>query len=117
MKIIHGLAPIRTEKPVCLTIGNFDGFHLGHQFVIDTLLREAKKNTALSAVITFDDHPSKVLRPQNKVLHISSLLQKISLLDKAKVDFLIVLNFTQEFSQQTPEEFLDNVQKLSLLIP
>ena len=110
MKIIHGLAPVPTEKPVCLTIGNFDGFHLGHQFVIDTLIREAKKNNALSAVITFDDHPSKVLRPQNKVLHLFTLPQKISLLDQAKVDILIILNFTQEFSQQAPEEFLDSLQ-------
>lgn len=115
MKILYDLeTPLQSEKPIALTIGNFDGFHLGHQFVIDKLLQEAKKQNNQTAVITFDSHPSQVLRPEKSILQIMTLNQKIALLKQTGIDYLFLLKFTKEFSQQTPEAFL---QKLQSIIP
>lgn len=97
------------HEPLALTIGNFDGLHIGHQAVLNRLNEVAKKNHLLSAVITFENHPYEVLNPQSKVATLCTLAHKIRLLEQHGIDILILLKFTKQFSQQTAEEFLTKV--------
>ncbi|MBS4168834.1 bifunctional riboflavin kinase/FAD synthetase [Parachlamydia sp. AcF125] len=115
MKVIHRLQEfLRTPQPVILTIGNFDGMHLGHQKVIQALKEVAKLQHAQTAVLTFENHPSTVLNPQNVVSQLCTLDHKLCLLEQAKIDWVVLLPFTLEFANQTAEIFL---RKLHAHIP
>lgn len=103
---------LKVEKnphPVVLSIGNFDGMHLGHKAVLAKAKRIAKEKHHPLAVITFSNHPSEVLRPSEKTPLICTPEHKIKLLQEEGVDLLILLTFTKEFSEQSPEAFLNKV--------
>jgi riboflavin kinase / FMN adenylyltransferase len=112
MKLIRELplTPI-FQTPSVITIGNFDGMHLGHQAVIKKLVETAHSKNLPSVVLSFENHPLEVLRPDIPICKICTPEHKIHLLEKMGVDVLILMTFTQEFSEQTAEEFLFNVQK------
>lgn len=111
MKIIYNLTePIDATAPVILTIGNFDGVHHGHQLVLNRVLQIAHAERRKSAVITFSNHPSEVLRPGQPVRRLCTIPHKIRLLEQAGIDILIMPPFTKEFSQQTAGEFLQRVR-------
>lgn len=93
----------RLTSPVALTIGAFDGVHLGHQH----LLQELKKQ-GTPVVLTFSNHPSEILRPE-PVKPILTLLQKLKLLDHFGVAMTIVLPFTQQLSQIPYDVFLKQI--------
>jgi len=96
-------------KPAALTIGNFDGLHLGHQAVINRVKELAQKEQEHSIVLTFLNHPSEVLNPDKAVSKLCTQKHKIKLLDELGIDAVILLRFTQEFSRQTAEEFLKKI--------
>src|SRR5690625_4517571 len=88
-------------------IGFFDGIHLGHQKVINTAISNAKKENKENAVITFHPHPSVVLSKTNKtVQYITSIPEKLRILEKLGVDRVYIITFNQELSQLPPEQFL-----------
>jgi riboflavin kinase / FMN adenylyltransferase len=87
--------------PIALTIGNFDGIHLGHQ----QLLQELKR-LGTSVVITFRNHPSDILRSDQPVPLLCTLDHKLNLLRGCEVDAVALLDFTSELAQQSPDEFL-----------
>jgi len=93
-----------------LTIGNFDGVHLGHQRILERLKQLSKKPT----VFTFSNHPSEILRETSKPL-LSTIEHKIALLKKFGVE-TIIEPFTEEFSKQTPEEFLSKLDFSHLVL-
>lgn len=97
--------PIPTGD-VALTIGNFDGMHAGHR----ALLQSLKNCGGQSAVLTFLNHPSDVLRPEQKTCRICTLEHKLKLLEDVGVDIVLLLPFTRSFSQQTAEEFIRNIR-------
>lgn len=109
MKVITELTTPLT-KPVVLTIGNFDGIHRGHQAVLSRVSSLAHEHGFLSAVVTFENHPTEVLKPENAVLRICSLPHKIRLLEKAGIDCVYLLRFTKELSQLSPNKFLHQLQ-------
>lgn len=96
------------EKPIALTIGNFDGMHLGHQEVLKQLIATGAKE---SVVISFSNHPSEVLSGRRQTPLICSVEHKKKLFSKMGIYALYNIPFTQEFSQQTPEEFLQRIRK------
>jgi riboflavin kinase/FMN adenylyltransferase len=101
---IHELAPIK--NPV-ITIGTFDGVHIGHQAIFNRMKEEASKIGGETVVITFHPHPRIVLGYDNSQLRfINRQSKKIELLEKAGVDHLIILKFTKEFSLKTSDEFI-----------
>lgn len=104
----------KSFKNCVITIGNFDGVHLGHQMVIQSVLDEAKKQSLNSLIITFQPHPLKVLRPQIPLFHINSFKQKAKLLKKIGIKNLLCLNFNKKFSQITAKDFCQQVLKKSL---
>lgn len=93
-----------------VTIGMFDGVHHGHCKVLKTLTEGAKRMSGESVVITFEPHPKLVLsKGQSSLRFLTSLEEKITLLEDAGIDNLIVLPFTEEFSKLTTDEFVNKV--------
>ncbi|MES2170763.1 MAG: bifunctional riboflavin kinase/FAD synthetase [Actinomycetota bacterium] len=95
--------------PSAVTIGKFDGVHLGHRRVIDTLKSAADQLGLASVVVTFDRHPLALLSPEKSPPSISSNEQKRELLAATGIDATLVLPFTKEFSEEEPEQFVDSV--------
>ena len=95
-------------KKACVTIGNFDGVHLGHQRLFAEVVQRATKNLGCSVVVTFDPHPLRVLRPDG-ILLISTIAQKIEQIDKAGIDHLVIIPFDRSFASTTAEQFVQKV--------
>jgi riboflavin kinase/FMN adenylyltransferase len=95
-------------EKACVTIGNFDGVHLGHQQLFAEVVRRARKNQGCSVVVTFDPHPLRVLRPDG-ILLISTIAQKIEQIDKAGIDNLVIIPFDRSFASTTAEQFVQRI--------
>lgn len=95
-----------SEKPIALTIGNFDGVHLGHQQVIKAL---ADTDSKQLVVISFSNHPSDILGTRRSVARICSEEHKRKLFEQLRVDVLYQVPFTKELADQTPKEFLEAI--------
>ncbi len=89
-----------------VTVGTFDGLHLGHRKIIAELMRVSKEKKLVSTVVTFYPHPRKVLFPQKKLGLILSQEEKIDVFKTTGVQNLVILPFTKEFSKLSAEEFL-----------
>ncbi len=92
--------------PVCLTIGVFDGVHVGHQHLIRSMLTQAKEHGLVSACLTFDPDPEAVLFPDHPPLALSTVAERVERIRDLGVDHIQVLPFTVELAHQTPDEFL-----------
>lgn len=92
--------------PIGLTIGNFDGIHLGHRHLLKKIKSECLRENSLFVVVTFIPHPHKILFPEKSHFLINSYEERRKLLADQGVDYLIELNFTRDFSTQSPQEFL-----------
>lgn len=102
-------------KKAVITIGTFDGVHLGHQQIIKLLSEEAAAIGGETVIITFYPHPRKVVtHGKSEVKIINTLEEKIELLNKKGIEHLVVAAFNDEFSNQTAEEYIENflVKKL-----
>ena len=99
-------------KPVFLTIGNFDGVHLGHRTILKNLQEGAAKEQLHSCVITFSNHPSSILRPNHPIPLLTSKEHKLKLLEKIGIDHVLMLDFDLAFSNQSAETFLTKVHTL-----
>jgi riboflavin kinase / FMN adenylyltransferase len=92
-----------------VTIGNFDGVHLGHQILFSEVVNRAYRNKGTSVAVTFEPHPLKVVRPDIGIKLISTPEQKKELIALANIDVLIILPFTREFANTPAEVFVDQV--------
>lgn len=109
MKIHRDLNSFHAKNPV-LTIGTFDGVHLGHRKIIDRLQDLAKTINGESVIFTFDPHPRKVVAPDETTLRLlTTLEEKIVLFEQSGINHLIIYPFTKEFSRLTYEEFVEIV--------
>nr|MBA2405757.1 adenylyltransferase/cytidyltransferase family protein [Bdellovibrionales bacterium] len=110
MKILHSLLDIHkingAYPEIGLTIGNFDGVHLGHRELLKKIKHECKIKNLLFVVVTFIPHPQKILQPEKERFLITSYEQRRHLLKSLGVDVLIELGFTRDFSTLKPEQFL-----------
>ncbi len=98
----------RLDKPV-VTLGTFDGVHIGHQALIQKVATQAKELGKKSVVVTYEPHPQMVVSPQNAPLLLTTLDEKIPLLEQLEIDELIIINFDQEFSNLTAREFIEEI--------
>ena len=107
MKVIRGVKNIRRrfKKPV-VTIGVFDGVHLGHKEVISGLVKRARCIKGTSVVVTFDPHPAKILYPKKTLPLLMSPEHRIKLIEELGGDALILLKFTRSFSKLSAENFV-----------
>lgn len=106
MQVEKELASVRPEKETLLTIGVFDGVHLGHKRLLTHLKSKARKRNWLSGVVTFKSHPRAVLSPENKIPWLTDLDTRVSLLQEFGVDMVIALSFTHELAQLSAREFI-----------
>lgn len=99
----------RSRQPTVLTIGNFDGLHLGHQKIVSRLMDRAREFRALATVVTFDPHPTKVLRPDASPSLIFPLEHRLVGLDHMGLDATLVLPFDLELSRLSAEDFVRQI--------
>ena len=106
MSTVKELGKFSPQKDILLTIGVFDGVHLGHKHLISKLKELARKQGVLSGVITFSQHPQEVLSPQTRLPSLTGIEQKLALLRDEGVDIVIPLPFTPQLASLSPEQFL-----------
>jgi riboflavin kinase/FMN adenylyltransferase len=108
MIIFKGTDKISKEfRGSFVTIGNFDGVHLSHQFICRKLATEAKEAGAKSLVITFDPHPKMIMHPNIRPFYlITTLAEKLQLMEDCGVDATLVIPFTPEYAKTTAEQFV-----------
>ena len=110
MDIVRGLQALPLpDGPSVVTIGFFDGVHLGHQDVIRRTVEAAEERDARSVAVTFDRHPREILTPGEEPRLLTTVERKASLIDACGVDTLVILEFTKEFSQNSAEDFVRDV--------
>jgi len=109
MKRFNNINEFNCKKSTIITIGTFDGVHLGHQKILKKLNIEAENNGLESSVLTFFPHPRTVLNPNSSLKLINTIEERISLFKKSKIDNLIVHPFTKEFSEFDSEDYVKNI--------
>lgn len=103
------------SKPMCACIGYFDGMHKGHQVLIEKTIEMAKKYHCESALITFDPDPWVTIKHAKNVKHISTMRERLNRAVEYGIQNIIILDFTTEFSQLSPEDFVQQIlSKISL---
>jgi len=106
MQVYRNSSSFPPFKQAVVTIGTFDGVHTGHQQIIDQMKSEAGKIGGETVIITFHPHPRKIVNSASDIKLINTLDEKIELLAKKGIDHLVVVPFTESFSQQTPEQYI-----------
>ncbi|MBW2503262.1 MAG: riboflavin biosynthesis protein RibF, partial [Deltaproteobacteria bacterium] len=117
MQIIRKLNSLHLDpRRTVLTIGNFDGVHLGHREIFRRVVRKARETGTLSAVLTFEPHPLRLLAPERAPLRINTPEEKVRLLKASCIDLLVVLPFTLELADMPAEDFVRDilVQRLNI---
>ncbi|MCL6582787.1 MAG: bifunctional riboflavin kinase/FAD synthetase [bacterium] len=110
MKIIRGLQCLGPDvRNVVLTMGNFDGLHLGHQKILQIVVDRAREIGVLGMVFTFEPHPLKILAPDRCPPLLTTFQEKMKLLQKLNLDIVLFARFTEEFASQHPEEFIQRI--------
>jgi riboflavin kinase / FMN adenylyltransferase len=111
MEVIHGIENIPERlRGACVTIGNFDGVHLGHRFIFQRLAAGAHREGRPAVAISFDPHPKMVLHPERRPFYlITTQEEKQRLIAETGIDALILIPFTLDYSRTTAGEFVHGV--------
>jgi riboflavin kinase/FMN adenylyltransferase len=109
MRLFHGTENAEIARPTVLTLGVFDGLHLGHQLIMTTIVERGRAIGAVPTVITFEPHPRAVLHPESAPPLLQTFDQKIEALGVLGIEQTIIIHFDQAFSQIRAEDFLSNV--------
>jgi len=109
MRLFHGTDNADIARPTVLTLGVFDGLHLGHQLIMQTVVERAHAVGAVPTVITFEPHPRAVLHPESAPPLLQTFDQKIEALGVLGIEQTIVIHFDQAFAQIRAEDFLRDV--------
>jgi riboflavin kinase/FMN adenylyltransferase len=109
MKIFHGTENANIQRPTVLTLGVFDGLHLGHQQIMQTVSSRARATGSVATAITFDPHPRAVLHPDSAPPLLQTLDQRLANFEVLGVEQAIVIPFDKEFASNPAEEFLRDI--------
>src|SRR6267154_1990654 len=109
MKVFHAADNAEIARPNVLTLGVFDGLHIGHQLIMKTVVERARAAGSVPTVITFEPHPRAVLHPESAPPLLQTFDQKIEALGVLGIEQTIVIHFDQAFSQIRAEDFLREV--------
>ena len=109
MKIFHSINDFRSSKKTILTLGTFDGVHIGHRKILERITQNTENGNYESLVLTFFPHPRMVLQGESEVKLLNTLSEKIDLLEKIGVQNLVIHPFDITFSRLTAEEFVKTV--------
>lgn len=106
MEIIEGIENYHPDAPTCVTVGTFDGLHIGHRKIIKELVQIAESEGLRSVVITFDPHPRQVLAKGAVVRFVLTREEKVEMMSTLGVDVLVIHPFSREFAALTAKDFL-----------
>ena len=109
MRLFHGTDSASIIRPTVLTLGVFDGLHLGHQLIIRTVVERARAVGAVPTVITFDPHPRAVLHPESAPPLLQTFDQKVEAFGMLGLEQTVLIRFTREFARVRAEDFLREV--------
>jgi riboflavin kinase/FMN adenylyltransferase len=109
MRLFHGTDNAGIHRPTVLTLGVFDGLHLGHQLIMRTIVERARAIDAVPTVITFDPHPRAVLHPESAPPLLQTFDQKIEAFGVLGIEQTIVIRFTEQFASIRAADFLRDV--------
>jgi len=110
MKLIDGIENLTEKYPYpVLTIGNFDGVHLGHQAIFQMLVERARRKNGTSIVLTFEPHPLKVIAPERAPKLLTTFKDRVNLIKASGIDVIICVNFTSEFAHLQAEDFVKKI--------
>lgn len=109
MQVHHSIEKFKNNKPTIVTIGTFDGVHIGHKEILKKLNTEAKRLQLDSVILTFFPHPRMVLQKDSDIKLINSIDERVVIFSKTELDHLIIHPFTKEFANLTAESYVKNV--------
>ncbi|MDB3883625.1 riboflavin biosynthesis protein RibF [Candidatus Marinimicrobia bacterium] len=111
MEIIRSIDDMKTLDSSVVTVGNYDGIHLGHQDVLKHIISVGKNENIPSCLITFDPNPAYILSKSSKPMNLQDIDSKLAVLEEMGLDKVLVIPFTLNFSRMSAEDFSDNVIK------
>jgi riboflavin kinase/FMN adenylyltransferase len=107
MRVFYDIDEIKKDLNTYLTLGTFDGLHLGHQQILKEVVDRSKKNSGRSFLVTFNPHPRLVLNSNvNKIKLLTTTEEKLKLIEELGIENVLVINFTKEFSQISSYSFI-----------
>ena len=109
LKIIHSIFDFESTQQTIVTIGTFDGVHIGHQKIINELIEQAKASNKKSVLLTFFPHPRMVLQKDASIKLINTINERAEYLQKLGLDYLIIHPFSKEFSKITALDFVHTI--------
>jgi len=111
MKVYRRIEEIDIQKPTVLSVGSFDGIHLGHQQILNELSKQSQDCNCLEVLVTFHPHPKIVVGSHNRqnIELLTTLEEKIQILERLELPVLLVIPFTKEFSQISYQDFVKNI--------
>jgi riboflavin kinase/FMN adenylyltransferase len=110
MKVFRHLDEVPAEfGPTIVSIGNFDGIHRAHQTVLRELVSRARQSNARALAVTFDPHPTRILRPDAELKLLTPVPVKLKLFEQTGVDGVLELPFTRDLSVMSPREFVEQI--------
>ena len=109
MKTIHGIENFPTDEESIVTIGTFDGVHLGHQQILKQLIDSSRKSKLKSVLLTFFPHPRMVLQPDISMRLIQTIQEREKALQKTGLDYLVVHPFSTEFSRLSADDYVKQI--------
>lgn len=109
MEIIHGIPTTPFLCPAAVTVGSFDGVHLGHQALLQALREEADRMDGVAVVVTFDPHPRIALGRADRLILLTDEQEKGELLARYGVDYLVIIPFDRAFADQSGAEFATKI--------
>jgi len=111
MQVEEELGELSPKRDMLLTIGVFDGVHLGHKYLLSQLTEHARQQDLLSGVVTFRQHPQEVLSPQTRLPFLTDLAERTNLLKNEGVEAIIPLSFTSELAQLSARQFVSLLKR------
>lgn len=109
MKVHHSIAEYINETKTVITIGTFDGVHIGHREILKKLIAESKKDHLESIILTFFPHPRMVLKKESDIKLINTIEERVAIFSKTDLNHLIIHPFTKEFANLSAEAYVKNV--------
>lgn len=109
LKIFHSIDSFSSNQKTVVTLGTFDGVHIGHQKIVQQLLNSAHQSDCESVILTFFPHPRMILQDQSEIKLLNTIAERTKLLEKTGLDHLIIHPFDKTFSRLTAEEFVKEI--------
>ena len=109
MKLFHSINDFRSTKKTILTLGTFDGVHIGHKKILERITQNTENGKYESLVLTFFPHPRMVLQDQSEIRLLNTITEKTKLLEQTGIENLIIHPFDENFSRLTAEEFVHSI--------